>query len=80
MADARGLIEPPTAAQVETITRSALHQADERAVAEVAARLAREEDCPRRLDALVFADPTAGRRGYARTGTFAAPPLPCRSS
>ncbi|MFE2471196.1 DUF4158 domain-containing protein [Streptomyces mirabilis] len=52
------LIEPPTAAQVNTIIRSALHQADERAVAEVAARLAREEDCPRRLDALVFTDPT----------------------
>ncbi|MGW2090323.1 DUF4158 domain-containing protein, partial [Streptomyces sp. NPDC001880] len=35
------LIEPPTAAQVDTIIRSALHQADERAVAEAAARLAR---------------------------------------
>ncbi|MGW5464368.1 Tn3 family transposase [Streptomyces sp. NPDC003996] len=54
------LIEPPTAAQIATIIRSALHQADERAVAEVAARLAREEDCPRRLDALVFTDPTGG--------------------
>ncbi|MFE2638328.1 DUF4158 domain-containing protein [Streptomyces scopuliridis] len=52
------LIEPPTAAQIATIVRSALHQADDRAVAEVAARLAREEDCPRRLDALVFTDPT----------------------
>ncbi|MEU7033060.1 DUF4158 domain-containing protein [Streptomyces sp. NPDC046237] len=52
------LIEPPTAAQIATIIRSALHQADDRAVAEVAARLAREEDCPRRLDALVFTDPT----------------------
>lgn len=52
------LIEPPTAAQVNTIIRSALHQADERAVAEVAARLARAEDRPRRLDALVFTDPT----------------------
>lgn len=51
------LIEPPTAAQIATITRSALHQADDRAVAEVAARLAREKDCPRRLDALVFTDP-----------------------
>ena len=55
------LIEPPTAAQIATIIRSALHQADDRAVAEVAARLAREEDCPRRLDALVFTDPTGGR-------------------
>ncbi|GAA2440897.1 hypothetical protein GCM10010191_66280 [Actinomadura vinacea] len=54
-----GLIEPPTAAQVDTIVRSALHQADERAVAEVAARLARAEGCTRRLDALVFTDPTA---------------------
>ncbi|MFJ9900511.1 DUF4158 domain-containing protein [Streptomyces sp. NPDC091280] len=52
------LIEPPTAAQITTIIRSALHQADERAVAEVAARLARVQDCPRRLDALVFTDPT----------------------
>lgn len=52
------LIEPPTPDQVTSIIRSALHQADERAVAEVAARLAREEDCPRRLDALVFTDPT----------------------
>lgn len=51
-------IEPPTAAQVNTIIRSALHQADERAVAEVAARLAGAEDCPRRLDALVFTDLT----------------------
>jgi hypothetical protein len=53
------LIEPPTAAQLDAIIRSALHQADERAVAEVAERLARKEDCPRRLDALVFTDPTA---------------------
>jgi hypothetical protein len=52
------LIEPPTPDQVTSMIRSALHQADERAVAEVAARLAREEDCPRRLDALVFTDPT----------------------
>lgn len=52
------LIEPPTAAQIATIIRSALHQADARAVAEVAARLARQEDCPHRLDALVFTDPT----------------------
>ncbi|MFI7344042.1 DUF4158 domain-containing protein [Streptomyces sp. NPDC050085] len=52
------LIEPPTVAQVDAIIRSALHQADERAVAGVAARLARKEDCPRRLDALVFSDPT----------------------
>lgn len=55
------LIEPPTAAQINTVIRSALHQADERAIAEVAVRLAREEDCPRRLDALVFTDPTDGR-------------------
>ncbi len=48
------MIEPPSAAQVDTIIRSALHQADERAVAEVAARLARAEGCTRRLDALVF--------------------------
>ncbi|WP_371572352.1 DUF4158 domain-containing protein [Streptomyces sp. NBC_01314] len=54
------LIEPPTPDQVTSIIRSALHQADERAVAEVAARLAREVDCPRRLDALVFTDPTTG--------------------
>lgn len=52
------LIEPPTAAQVNTIIRSALHQSDVRAVAEVAARLARAKDCTRRLDALIFADPT----------------------
>ncbi|MBI0375741.1 hypothetical protein JBE27_05495 [Streptomyces albiflaviniger] len=51
------MIEPPTAAQVNTIIRSALHQADERAVAEVAARLARAGDCTRRLDALIFTDP-----------------------
>ncbi|MFF7780446.1 DUF4158 domain-containing protein [Streptomyces tanashiensis] len=56
------LIEPPTAGQVDTIIRSALHQADERAVAEVAARLARAECCPRRLDALVFTALTADGR------------------
>ncbi|MFC5852751.1 DUF4158 domain-containing protein [Streptomyces chlorus] len=50
------LIEPPTPDQVTAIIRSALHQADERAVAEVAARLAREEDCP----------PPAGRAGLHR--------------
>ncbi|MEU8546243.1 hypothetical protein AB0C81_04405 [Streptomyces roseoverticillatus] len=50
------LIEPPTAAQVTTVIRSALHQADERAVAEVAARLAGAGGCPRRLDALAFTD------------------------
>jgi hypothetical protein len=54
------LVEPPTAAQVDAIIRSALHQADERAIAEVAARLARKEDCPRRLVALVFTDPASG--------------------
>lgn len=48
------MIEPPTAAQIDTVIRSALHQADERAVAEAAARLARAEGCTRRLDALVF--------------------------
>lgn len=54
------LIEPPTAAQVNAMIRSALHQADERAVAEVAARLARAEGVVRRLDALVFTDLTGG--------------------
>lgn len=44
------MIEPPTATQVDTVIRSALHQADECA----AARLARAEGCTRRLDALVF--------------------------
>ncbi|MFE7245780.1 DUF4158 domain-containing protein [Streptomyces sp. NPDC057580] len=58
------LIEPPTAAQVTSIIRSALHQADERAVAEVAARLAREKDCPRRLDTLVFTGPTDDDTGH----------------
>ncbi|MFJ3308327.1 DUF4158 domain-containing protein [Streptomyces sp. NPDC086549] len=53
------LIEPPTAAQNDTVIRSALHQADARAVAEVTARLARAKNCTRRLDALVFADLTA---------------------
>lgn len=53
------LIEPPTAAQVNTIIRSALYQADERAVTEVAARLARAKHCTPRLDALVFTDPTS---------------------
>ncbi|KOV50855.1 hypothetical protein ADL00_42690 [Streptomyces sp. AS58] len=57
------LIEPPTAAQVTTVIRSALHQADERAVAEVAARLVRAEGCPRRLDALVFTDLPAAATG-----------------
>nr|WP_275405860.1 MULTISPECIES: DUF4158 domain-containing protein [unclassified Streptomyces] len=52
------LIEPPTAAQINAVIRSAVHQADERAVAEIAVRLAREADCPRRLDALVLTDPT----------------------
>ncbi|MEU2146040.1 MULTISPECIES: hypothetical protein [Streptomyces albovinaceus subgroup] len=52
------LIEPPTAAQVAIIFRSALHQADERAVTEVAPRLARAQDCLRWLDALVFTDLT----------------------
>ncbi|WP_406353489.1 Tn3 family transposase [Streptomyces sp. NBC_01635] len=33
------LIEPPTAAQIDSVIRSALHQADERAVAEVAAAI-----------------------------------------
>lgn len=51
-----GLIEPPTADQVTTIVRSALHQAEERAVEEVAARLARTGGCTRRLDALVSTD------------------------
>ncbi|MEV5777459.1 hypothetical protein AB0L49_40665 [Streptomyces antimycoticus] len=40
--------------------RSALPRADERAAAEVAARLAQAGRCPRRLDALVFTDPTGG--------------------
>lgn len=48
------MIEPPTATQVDTVIRSALHQADERAVAEAATRLARAGGCTRRLDALVF--------------------------
>ncbi|MBH1934109.1 DUF4158 domain-containing protein [Streptomyces sp. AV19] len=48
------LIEPPTPDQAAAIVRSALHQADERAIAEVAAHLAEAEGCPRRLDALVF--------------------------
>nr|WTA00855.1 DUF4158 domain-containing protein [Streptomyces sp. NBC_00857] len=52
------LIEPPTPDQITAILKSALHQADERAVCEVAARLARAEGCPQRLDALVFTDPT----------------------
>ncbi|MFH8516994.1 DUF4158 domain-containing protein [Streptomyces gelaticus] len=52
------LIEPPTAAQINTVIRSALHQADERAIVEAAARFTQEEDCPRRLDALVFTYPT----------------------
>ncbi|WP_234422343.1 DUF4158 domain-containing protein [Streptomyces sp. NRRL F-6674] len=56
------MIEPPTAAQIDTIIRSVLHQADERAVAEVAARLARAEDCTRRLDALVLTDLTGDGR------------------
>ncbi|MCX4734526.1 DUF4158 domain-containing protein [Streptomyces sp. NBC_01363] len=47
------LIEPPTADQVSTIIRSALHQAEERALEEAAARLALAEGCTRRLDALV---------------------------
>ncbi|MEV5441281.1 Tn3 family transposase [Streptomyces sp. NPDC052644] len=61
------LIEPPTAAQVTTIIRSALHQADERAVAEVAARLARAEGCTRRLDSLVFTDLTGTTTGQGDT-------------
>lgn len=62
------LIEPPTAAQVAAIIRSALHQADERAVAEVAMRLARKEGCSLRLDALVFTDPTADSEQDTDTG------------
>jgi hypothetical protein len=50
-------IEPPTADQISTLIRSALHQAEERAIGEVADRLARAEGCTRRLDALVFTDP-----------------------
>jgi hypothetical protein len=61
------LIEPPTPDQITAILKSALHQADERAVAEVAARLAQAEGCPQRLDALVFTDlpgdTTAEREG-----------------
>lgn len=58
------MIEPPPAAQVNTIIRSALHQADKRAVAEVAARLVRvAEGVVRRLDALVFTDPTGAASG-----------------
>ncbi|MEU1164671.1 DUF4158 domain-containing protein, partial [Streptomyces sp. NPDC005921] len=53
-------IEPPTAAQIDAVIRSALHHADDRAVAEVAARVVRAEDCTRRLDALVFTDLTGG--------------------
>ncbi|MEI5011456.1 hypothetical protein RB196_33085 [Streptomyces sp. PmtA] len=62
--------EPPTAAQINTIIRSALHQADGRAFAEVAARLARAEGVSRRLDTLVFTDPTGDQ---AKQGDAAAP-------
>ncbi|MFI1035206.1 DUF4158 domain-containing protein [Streptomyces sp. NPDC020951] len=51
-------IEPPTAAQGDTILCSALRQADERAVAEPSVCLVRAEGCARRLDALVFTAPT----------------------
>nr|WP_272924376.1 DUF4158 domain-containing protein [Streptomyces sp. SID8381] len=62
------MIEPPTTAQVNTIIRSALHQADERAVAEVAARLARAGDCTtRRLDGLVFTGPAGTAAEQADT-------------
>ncbi|MER5916065.1 hypothetical protein ABT124_38040 [Streptomyces sp. NPDC001982] len=44
------LIEPPTAGQLTAMLRSALHQADERAVAETSARLQRA-GCTRALDA-----------------------------
>jgi hypothetical protein len=50
------LNEPPTADQVTTIVPSAPHQAQDHAIDEVAARLARDEGCTRRLDALVFTD------------------------
>ena len=46
-------IEPPTTDQVTALVRSALHQAEDRAIGEVAARLARAEDCTKRLDTLV---------------------------
>ncbi|MFI1035931.1 DUF4158 domain-containing protein [Streptomyces sp. NPDC020951] len=51
------MIEPPTAAQGDTIIRSALHQADERAVAEACARLA----------AGAGLHPPPGRAGIHRT-------------
>lgn len=57
------LIEPPTPDQVTSVIRSALRQADEQAVAEVAARLAAAEGCPRRLDALVSTDLPGGDHG-----------------
>lgn len=49
------LIEPPTADRISTIVRSALHQGDERAVTEAAARL-QADGCACRVDALVFTD------------------------
>ena len=58
------LIEPPTTDQISSIMRSALHQADERATAEVAARLARS-GCTRALDKLVFTDVTPGPEASA---------------
>ncbi|GHE75885.1 DUF4158 domain-containing protein [Streptomyces lavendulocolor] len=62
------LIEPPTADQVTTIVRSALHQAEERATSEVADRLARTEGCTRRLDALVFTDVASDQGDVAEDG------------
>lgn len=59
------LIEPPTPDQVTTIVRSALHQAEERAVDEVATRLARVEGCTRRLDALAHTDVVGDQDGEA---------------
>ncbi|MFC9932313.1 hypothetical protein [Streptomyces sp. NPDC127190] len=52
------LVQPPVADQAIAFVRSALHQADGRAVEEVAARLTRTEGCTRQVGCLVFADAT----------------------
>ncbi|MEV4868637.1 DUF4158 domain-containing protein [Streptomyces syringium] len=52
-------IEPPPADQLSAVIRSAVHQAEERAIGEVIARLEGAARCTRRLDALVFTDPAS---------------------
>ncbi|CAM5561933.1 DUF4158 domain-containing protein (plasmid) [Streptomyces viridifaciens] len=57
--------EPPTTDRLTSIVRSALHQAEERAVTEVALKLQATGGLPQRLDALVFTNLTGAPGEHA---------------